>query len=301
MSGADVDILPSADTVEAPLAVHTTSASSSVLARLARHPSGRIGLALTVLLVALTVLGPVLTADPDTADFANKLQGPSAEHLLGTDEAGRDQLARIAAGARTTLGAAAAIFVLTTTIGLALGSTAGLAGGLVDSLLSRLVDVMLGIPSLILALAVVGALGPSLRNLIIAMTLGGWAYPARLARSYVLGANQRPDVVAARMAGVGPLRRAFGHVLPGVVAQLMIAATLELSSIILGLSALSFLGLGVQPPTAEWGRMLAESRDVVNRAPELALAPGLAIMAAVAASLLISEALRDVTDPSWQR
>lgn len=280
-----------------------TAATSrwGVWANLMRHPAGRVGLALAVVLVAIAVFGPLLTADPDQTDYSAELEAPSAEHPLGTDQAGRDQLARVVAGARTTLGAAFAVFVLVSVVALLVGTVAGLAGGWIDSLLSRLIDVLLGLPALILALAIVGALGPSLRNMILAMTVSGWAYLARVARAHVLGANDRPDVVAARMAGVPPVRRAFGHVLPGVTAQVMIAATLELSAIILGLASLSFLGLGVQPPTAEWGRMISDSRFAVTEMPSLVLGPGAGIVLTVAAVVLISEALRDVVDPSWRR
>lgn len=272
-----------------------------VWADLLRHPAGRAGVVLAVVLIGVAILGPLFTADPNETDYTAKLEGLSGEHLLGTDQAGRDQLARVIAGARTTLGASLVVFFLVSAIGLVVGTVAGLAGGWVDAILCRLIDVLLGLPSLILALAIVGALGPSLRNMILAMTFSGWAYLARLARSHVLGANDRPDVVAARMAGVGPVRRAFGHVLPGVTAQVMIAATLELSSIILGLSSLSFLGLGVQPPTAEWGRMISESRFSMTEVPSLVLGPGVGVICSVAAVVLISEALRDVIDPSWRR
>lgn len=277
------------------------AARRGVWSDLLRHPAGRVGLAIAVVLILIAAIGPLLTADPNQTDYTAKLEAPSSEHLLGTDQAGRDQLARVVSGARTTLGAAAIIFALVSAIALLVGTIAGLAGGWVDSVLSRLMDVLLGLPSLVVALGIVGALGPSYRNLILAMTVVGWAYLARLARSHVLGANDRPDVVAARMAGVGPVRRAFGHVLPGVTVQVMIAATMELSAIILGLSSLSFLGLGVQPPTAEWGQMLADTRFAVTDMPTLAIGPGLGIVLSVAAAVLVSEALRDVVDPAWRR
>ncbi|WP_083459659.1 ABC transporter permease [Jiangella muralis] len=272
-----------------------------VWASLLRHPSGRAGLAIAALLALVALVGPWLTADPNQTSYDTQLAPPSAEHLLGTDQAGRDQLARVVAGAQATLGAALTVFVLVGVIGVVVGMVAALAGGWVDSVISRIVDLLLGMPSLVLALAIVGTLGPSLRNVIIALTVSGWAYLARLARSHALGAHDRPDVIAARMAGVGRVRIAVGHVLPGVTVQVAIAATMELSAIILGLSALSFLGLGVQPPTAEWGQMLAESRFALTQMPTLALGPGLAVMLAVGAAVLISEALRDVVDPAWRR
>jgi ABC-type dipeptide/oligopeptide/nickel transport system permease subunit len=277
------------------------AARRGVWSDLLRHRAGQVGLAIAFALILMAVVGPLFTADPNQTDYTAKLEGPTSAHLLGTDQAGRDQLARVVSGARTTLGAAGAIFVLISVIALLVGTVAGLAGGWVDNILSRLIDVLLGLPALVVALAIVGALGPSYENLILAMTVVGWAYLARLARSHVLGANDRPDVVAARMAGVGPVRCALGHVLPGVTVQVMIAATMELSAIILGLSSLSFLGLGVQPPTAEWGQMLAESRFAITEMPLIAIGPGVCIVLSVAAAVLVSEALRDVVDPAWRR
>jgi peptide/nickel transport system permease protein len=245
------------------------------------------------------VFGPLFfPADPNAVDYAEKLRPPGAAHLLGTDNAGRDMLARTIVGTKTSLGAAMIVFTLTTLTGLAVGLVAGFAGGWLDTLIARIIDVFLGLPTLVLALAIVGALGPSLRNLIIAMTFGSWAYLARIARSLVLGARNRPDVIAARLAGVGGFRIALGHVIPGVVAHLLIAATIGLGLVILDLAALSFLGLGAQPPTAEWGQMLADSRFEISQSPWMIIGPGLGIVLAVAAATLISDALRDIADPT---
>jgi ABC-type dipeptide/oligopeptide/nickel transport system permease subunit len=219
---------------------------------------------------------------------------------LGTDGAGRDEFARTVAGARASLGAALLVFAFSTAIGVTVGVLAGLVGGVVDLVISRVVDLLLGLPSLVLALAVVGALGPGFSHLILAMVITGWAGLAKLARSYTVGTRTRPDVIAARMAGISTIRIAAGHLLPGVLAQALIAATLMLGDTILGLAGLSFLGLGVQPPVAEWGSMLNDSRTDLTIAPWLLIGPGIGIIAAVAAATLLSDALRDSSDPARQ-
>jgi ABC-type dipeptide/oligopeptide/nickel transport system permease subunit len=271
--------------------------SARLLRSLARHWGFRCGAVLAVLLAALALIGPFLAHGPDVTDYANQLAAPSAAHWLGTDGAGRDEFARTVAGARTTLGAALLVFSLTTVIGIAVGTAAGFLGGIVDACVSRVIDLLLGLPSLVLALAVVGALGPGFSHLVLAVTVTGWAGLAKLSRGYTTGARHRPDITAATMAGVREIRILAGHVLPGVTVQALIAATLGLGDTILGLAGLSFLGLGVQPPTAEWGSMLNDSQLYDTVAAWLVIGPGLGIIAAVTAATLISDALRDCTDP----
>jgi ABC-type dipeptide/oligopeptide/nickel transport system permease subunit len=249
------------------------------------------------MLAALAVIGPLLAHGPNVTDYANQLASPGTRHWLGTDSAGRDEFARTVAGARTTLGAAVLVFALTTVIGITVGTAAGFLGGIFDACVSRLIDLLLGLPSLVLALAVVGVLGPGFSHVILAMTITGWAGLAKVSRSYTIGARQRPDVTAARMAGISTAGILAGHVLPGAAVQALIAATLGLGDTILGLAGLSFLGLGVQPPTAEWGSMLNDSQLYLTVAPWLVIGPGLGIVAAVTAATLISDALRDCTDP----
>jgi ABC-type dipeptide/oligopeptide/nickel transport system permease subunit len=266
--------------------------------RLLAHVGFRVGAVLAVALAVIAIVGPWLARAPNLTDYAHQLAAPSASHWLGTDGAGRDEFARTVAGAQASLGAALLVFAFSTAIGVTLGVLAGLIGGIVDQFISRVVDLLLGLPSLVLALAVVGALGPGFGHLILAMVITGWAGLAKLARSYTLGARNRPDIIAARMAGISTFRIALGHVLPGVIAQASIAATLALGETILGLAGLSFLGLGVQPPVAEWGSMLNDSRTDLTVAPWLLIGPGLGIIAAVAAATLISDALRDCSDPA---
>jgi ABC-type dipeptide/oligopeptide/nickel transport system permease subunit len=283
--------LPSRLDADAPLA------TAGLGRRLLAHRGFLVGAILAVLLLALTFIGPLLTHDPNATDYAHQLLSPGSAHWLGTDGAGRDEFARTVAGARTSLGAALLVFVISTGVGVLVGVVAGLAGGPVDLVLSRIIDLLLGLPSLVLALAVVGALGPGFSHLVLAMAITGWAGLAKLSRAYTLGAPNRPDVLAARMAGIPMYRIAVGHVLPGVISQALIAATLLLGDTILGLAGLSFLGLGVQPPTAEWGAMLNEARADLTIAPWLLIGPGVGIIAAVTAATLISDALRDSSDP----
>lgn len=269
--------------------------------RLTSHGGGRLGVVLGAILLAVAVLGPVFTADPNVSDYKNQLSSPSRDHVLGTDTAGRDLLARTVSGAQTSLGAALLVMSIVTVIGLFVGVLAGSAGGAFDAVINRLTDVILGLPGLVLTLALVGVLGPSFSNLVIAMAATGWAGLAKLARSHTLGAGGRPDVIAARMAGAGPVRIAVGHVLPGAVSLVFVASTLRLGETVVALAGLSFLGLGAQPPTAEWGNMLSNSRQTLSVAPFQVIGPGVGLMLTVLAATLISDALRDVSEPEGQR
>ncbi|MGH8932253.1 MAG: ABC transporter permease [Egibacteraceae bacterium] len=266
--------------------------------RLAAHPTGRAGLLLTGALIAVVLVGPFVSEHSPTAiDLSRKLHAPDGANLLGTDQFGRDQLARVLEGGRRSLGAAALVVVGAMAISLTIGVTAGMAGRLFDAVAMRIVDVLLALPGLILALAIVGVLGPSFTNLMLAMVISSWAYYARLARSYVLAVRQRGDIMAARMAGIGWPRIVVGHIVPAVATQLIVVATLDLGGVIVAIASLSFLGLGVQPPDAEWGAMLSESRLFFSTAPWLLAAPATAILLAVTAANLIGDALRDVAAP----
>jgi ABC-type dipeptide/oligopeptide/nickel transport system permease subunit len=253
-----------------------------------------MGAVLLACLVGLATVVPWLGPDPDATDYANRLVAPGLAHPLGTDQAGRDVLARAAAGVRTSLGAAVLVTVISAAAGLVVGVVAALAGGVVDAVLSRVVDVVLAVPQLVLALAVVGVLGPGLTNLVVAMALAGWAPLARYARTFAAGLLNRPFVVAAELAGVPRPLAALRHVVPATTSGVMAVATLGLGEVVLGLAGLSFLGLGVAPPTAEWGQMVAESRTVAATAPWLVVVPGMLIVVSVACASLLGDAL------SWE-
>jgi ABC-type dipeptide/oligopeptide/nickel transport system permease subunit len=267
-------------------------------ARLWRDRGARTGLVLLALLAAAAALGPVLAPhDPDWPDYGRALRPPGAEHWLGTDATGRDLLSRLLDGAHRSLGAAALVLALTYAIGLVLGVAAGIAGGWVDTVLMRVVDVVMSLPGTVLAFAVVGVLGPGFTNLVLAMVVADWAYYARLARSYVLTVARQPYIAAAELAGWPRWRIVALHVLPAVAVQLAIVASLSLGGVIGAISGFSFLGLGVQPPFAEWGAMLSESRFYFPIAPWLLLGPAGLILLSVLAANLVGNGMRDALDP----
>jgi peptide/nickel transport system permease protein len=269
--------------------------------RLLRSRTGRAGLALALLLVLVAVVGPMLTHDPNVPDYANQLQAPGHGHVLGTDAAGRDLLARTMTGARNSLRTVALVFTLATTIGLLVGALAGFARGPVDAVLSRVIDVLMSLPQLIVALAIVGTLGVGAGHLTFALVATSWAYSARLARSLVLDSHRRLDVVSARMAGVHPVTILLTHVVPGTVGTVLVQASAQIGEIVLNLAGLSFLGLGAQPPTAELGQMLAEAQSSIASAPWQLLGPSAVIVLTVAAGMLLSDALRSASDPGLRR
>lgn len=265
--------------------------------KLWRHRGFRVGLFMGIILLGLAALGPLITPyEPNWPEYARALQGPAPAHWLGTDATGRDVLSRLLDGAHRSIGSAVLVLAAIFGIGIVLGTIAGMAGGWIDTAIMRLVDVMMTLPGLVLAFAIIGILGPSFLNLLLALIVADWAYYARLARSYTLTARRRPDVLAARLAGIGWLPILFGHVLPGVALQLAVVATLGLGGMISAISGFSFLGLGVQQPYAEWGAMLAESRFYFPIAPWLLLVPAALIFLSVLSANLVGNALRDVLE-----
>lgn len=272
-------------------------APRGVWQRFRQRRTAQGGMWLAALLTLVIMLGPfLLRFSPEQTKPAQKLQAPSSVHWLGTDQFGRDQLARVLDGGRRSLGAGVLVLLGVLLISLCVGVVTGMIGGLVDTITQRLLDVILALPAMVLALAIVGVLGVGYANLLLALLISSWAYYARLARSCVRLAKTRLDIIADRMAGVSWARIIVGHIVPGVALQLLIVATLDLSGVIIGIAGLSFLGLGVQPPDAEWGAMLAESRLYFTVAPWLLLAPATAIFLSVVAANLIGNALRDAVN-----
>lgn len=268
-----------------------------VLHRALRRPSGAAGAALLALLAAMVVIGPMLYGvSANEVDYSAKVLRPSLAHLAGTDAAGRDQLSRLLAGGRTSLRAAGIVLIGEVCIGVFVGVIAGIRGGWLERSLMRLVDVLLALPSQIVALAVVGALGPGFGNLVIALVVSGWASYARISRVMITQGRTRPYVVAARLAGTGPWRAAFRHLLPETTVRISVVATLGFGSAIVGIAGLSFLGLGVQPPDAEWGAMLNEARFDITTAPWLLVGPAGAIFLCVFALNLFGDALRSTVE-----
>ena len=266
--------------------------------RLCSHRGGRASIVVLVVVGFAALAGPFLvSADPNAPDYTNELAGPSGTHVLGTDDAGRDLLARTLVGARTSLGAALIVMAVVTVVGLVVGVVSGTAGGPLDRVVNRVTDVVMGLPELVISLAIVGALGPTFANLVLAMSATGWAGLAKLARSHTLGAHHRPDVIAARMAGAGSARIALGHVLPGAASLVLVASALRLGTTVVALAGISFLGVGAPPPTAEWGKMLSDSRQTLAFAPFQIIGPCIGLVLTVVAATLLADALRDVSEP----
>ena len=254
------------------------------------------------LIVGLMSLGAIFAPwiapfDPEFINVNVLLQPPSSTHLMGTDALGRDVFSRILFGGRVSLWVGFVAVGIATSIGLVLGLVAGYFGRIVDEVIMRGVDVMLCFPSFFLILAVIAFLEPSLTNIMIVIGLTGWMGVARLVRAETLTIRERDYVLAARAAGAGPGRIIFRHILPNAVAPVLVSATLGVAGAILTESALSFLGLGVQPPDASWGNMLLEGKEVLGIAWWLSVFPGLAILFTVLGYNLLGESLRDLLDP----
>ncbi|MBQ2259979.1 MAG: ABC transporter permease [Loktanella sp.] len=248
-----------------------------------------------LVLVVLAAVGPWLVpSNPTTTDFGARLQSPSAAYPLGTDALGRDQLSRLLAGARATLGLALIISLGAALLGLAAGLAAAAMGGTGDRLLTRATEVLQAFPELIAALAIAALFGPSVGNLVLALVVTGWMRYARLTRSMALAIVARDHVALARMAGLSRLAVLRRHVLPLILPALLVMWTGGWARSILAVSALGFLGFGIQPPAAEWGAMLLDARRHMVEAPHLMWAPGLAILFAVLAISLAGDRLRDL-------
>ena len=246
------------------------------------------------LAVLAAMIGPWLVPyDPSAQELALRLEGPSRLHWLGLDELGRDILARVTSGARISLFVGLVVVSVSASIGAAMGALAGYYGGIIDEAISRVIDILLAFPGLLLAIALVAVLGPSLTNVVIALSLIGWVGYARVARAQVLQAREFEYVVAARAIGAATPRILIRHVLPAALPALTVQATLGMGGAILSEAALSFLGLGVQPPTPSWGAMLNYGRVHVLDAPHLTVFPGLAIAIVVLGLNLLGDSLRD--------
>jgi ABC-type dipeptide/oligopeptide/nickel transport system permease subunit len=259
-----------------------------------------VGAGVVVLLVLLAVAAPLVARhDPLRIDLINQLSAPSSRHWLGTDIQGRDVWARLVYGARISLSVGIVSQGIALLLGVSLGLVAGYYGRWIDELVMRLADVTLAFPTLLLLIAMVAALQPSLGVVFVTIGVVGWAGMARLVRGQVLVVRQLEYVQASRALGGRDLRIILVHVLPGVLAPVIIAATLGVAGAIIAESSLSFLGLGVQPPTPSWGAMIADGRDLsqLRHAPWTSLCPGLAIGAAVLGFNLLGDALRDALDP----
>ncbi len=272
------------------------------LLELCSNPLTISGLVIVGILVFTALFAPVLAPyDPQKIDTFHILEAPSSAHLLGTDGLGRDCLSRLIFGARISLLVGFVAVGIATAVGTVLGALAGYYGRWVDSLIMRFVDIMLCFPTIFLIMAVIAFLEPSIWNIMIVIGLTGWMGVARLVRAEFLSLKKRDFVLASRICGASDLQIVFGEILPNAIAPILVSATLGVGGAILTESALSFLGIGVQPPTPSWGNMLTEGKDNLEIAWWLSVFPGLAILVTVLGYNLLGEGLRDFFDPRKKR
>ncbi|GAB6999391.1 ABC transporter permease [Bradyrhizobium viridifuturi] len=266
--------------------------------RLVRHKGAMLGLAVIAIFILLAVFAPMIVPyDPIAASWSLVRKAPSAQHWFGTDELGRDVLARVVFGARASLLAGLISVSIALAIGVPLGLVAGYRGGFIDALISRITDAMLACPFLILAIALAAFLGPSLGNAMIAIGVSATPIFIRLTRGQVMSVKVEDYVEAARAMGNPRWRIALVHILPNILPALLVQATLSIAAAIIAEAALSFLGLGQQPPAPSWGSMLNAAQRFLTSAPWMAIWPGLAIFLVVLSFNLVGDGLRDALDP----
>jgi peptide/nickel transport system permease protein len=275
------------------------SMTNSIGERIASQPLAAAGILLLLLFTAMALLAPWLApANPAAIDLMHRLAPPSAAHWLGTDELGRDILSRIIFGARLSLLVSVSVVAFSLSLGIILGGIAGYYGGAIDTVLNIFaMNAFMALPGILLAIAFVAFLGPGLINLILALSIGGWVGYARLVRGQVLAVREREFVEAARALGASDLRIFFRHILPNIVQPLIVQSAIGMAGTILAEATLSFLGLGVPPPTASWGSMLNDARSHLFDAPHLVAFPAIAVMLCVLSFNFIGDALRDYLDP----
>jgi peptide/nickel transport system permease protein len=273
----------------------------SVLAPLARSPLSILALGIAIGWAAVAVTAPLLAPYPPLAqNIGNTLAPPSPAHWLGTDVVGRDMLSRILYGARVSMPVGIVSVALAVVLGTAVGSIAGFKGGLTDEALMRATDIMLAFPTVIMAMVITAALGPGIRDAVIAIMVAWWPFYARLVRSLVLSVREREYVEAARALGASQARALVRHVLPNVIAPIVVVATLDVGQAILAFASLSFLGLGPPPQTPEWGLMIATGRNYLSQW-WIGTFPGVALLTLVVSFNIIGDGVRDVIDPRLRR
>jgi peptide/nickel transport system permease protein len=269
-----------------------------MMALAGRHPGIAVGLLVLAALVVCAATAPLLSPYSPTAQALREgLADPSAAHLFGQDRLGRDVLSRVLYGARVSLWVGTLVVGISVAIGLVVGSLAGSLGGIVDDLLMRISDILQAFPGILLAIAFAAVLGPSLLNVVLALSLIGWVGYARLVRGQILVVREMDFVHAAAALGAGRWRITARHLLPNILAPIIVEASFGMAGAIVGEASLSFLGLGTQPPTASWGSMLNEARNYLLVAPHLVVFPGLAVMAVVLGLNFLGDGLRDLLDP----
>ena len=271
---------------------------SEVFQRFCRNKLAVTGAVIMILLVAIAIFAPLLAPYPyDLQNAAVAKQGPSMDHLFGTDNYGRDILSRCIYGARISLSVGILAVGVAIIVGGLLGAIAAFYGGIVDDLIMRVLDIVYAVPAILLGIAIAATLGPSLQNMMIAIAVGNVPSYARVVRASVLTVKSNEYIVAARCVGATDWRIIFKHIIPNALAPIIVQATLGVAGAILSCSTLSFLGLGIQPPTPEWGSMLSTARQFIRQCPYMSIFPGVCIMITVFALNVIGDGIRDAIDP----
>jgi len=266
--------------------------------KISKRPLGLIGLIILFVIIFTAIFANyLLMHNPNKIDLRSRLQSPNLKHPFGTDRLGRDIFSRIIMGTRISLKIGLIVVAIAFPLGTIIGAIAGFAGGMIDEIIMRITDIFLSIPALILAMSIAAALGPSLNNVVIALGIVWWPWYARLIRGSVLQIKELEYIEAARAIGNSNIVIIFKHIIPNCLAPVMINATLDFGFVILSAAGLSFIGLGAQPPSPEWGAMLASSRDILREAWWAATFPGFAILITVLGFNLVGDVLRDIFEP----
>ena len=271
---------------------------NAIVRHLILNPLNCVGVIILLVMLFLIFFGPLIAPySPTVPDYNSMLSGPSRAHLFGTDFIGDDIFSRVLAGARLSIGVATGVLAIAVTVGLTLGAVSGFAGGWVDEIIMRITDMFLAFPALILALAIAATLGPGLGSALIALAVGFWPWYTRLLRGQVLSLKNREYVEAARALGVSPTGIMWRHILPNALSPIIVEMSLDMGYAVLDIAALSFIGLGAQPPSPEWGAMIVAGRDYLRTAWWTCTFPGLALTLSVLGFNLVGDGLRDALDP----
>lgn len=295
MEPKELELIEEIDELERKVQI---SPNRQIINRFKKNKMAMAGLFIVTVLVVVAIFAPYIAPYRyDEVNFEESLKPPSAKHLLGTDLLGRDVFSRIVYGSRVSLQVGIIAVAISVLIGVALGLVSGYFGGWVDVLIMRLVDITYSFPFLLFAIAIMTILGPGMINVFIAIGIINWAWFARVTRGSVLSAKEQEYVLAAIAMGASPLRIMFKHIMPNVIAPVIVGAALNSGYAILAEAALSFLGIGVQPPYPSWGLMLSDARNYISTAPWMTVYPGLAIALTVLGFILLGNGLRDAIDP----
>ncbi len=295
-------MLKSATSPGLPPKVKRQSEFSALVRRLSRNSSAVIGFVVAVLLVSMAIFAPLIAPYPyDRQDLLNSKAAPSTEHIFGTDELGRDIFSRVVWGSRYSLSIGFLAVLFSSGTGMLLGAFAGYFGGVVDDIIMRFIDIVQSIPNILLAITISVALGPGFFNTLLALSVGLIPMGTRLTRAAVFGVRHQEYLEAATSINASTLRIIFHHVLPNSFSPLLVSATMSIGGVIMAAATLSYIGLGIQPPTPEWGAMIAGGRTLMRSYPWMVIFPGIFIMLAVLSLNMFGDGLRDALDPKLKK